>query len=604
MITDVVRFAGAGKLDPSNERGDTGSFRIVQRWGAAVTPVRDTPAFRVGQPVDPTLALNGEWWTVSRDTAGRFLVMSDPYSLQPLFYASVETRDSRDLLVGGNLAAVAQAMHLLGAKVETDWAAVLPSLATKRDFFDTMWDVGTAIRGVTVSLPGQALLVNPSGHSIVTRPEPDHLWRASYEDLLRSGAAAAIEELQRTFAAADGDKPVLNLSGGKDSRLVLALMIAAGLSDRVCVSAQDPRGAKPQWKFDILDADLAISSRLTNRFGLDWRSSLPEREVWPDSLESQLADFQLFRGARSYQFFPLSHNYRYIKPAVRITGAGAGTLKSPWRQQWEREGLWAQLSRTPGSLDEDAHRILRSEFRRAPIPRELEGPVFARFSETLLSLGKGSIDDAVMNHYGAFRNRGHVGGMLWARDKGAIVCNPLLQPALQRASMRLPAHLRDAGRVTFDLLELLLPEMNDLEFQSGAWPWSSDRPQALDWSKYPSDRRGFFQSQDRRASAPRPQYKWGPNPDMTALIRSGLSELREAVDAAGLPGDHVVGPIQVEPPEDRRGQGRLLARLATWGQGLPHAASFARTIESRSPRVFSIFPEYDYTTPPAIGGSA
>ena len=602
MLTDVVRFAGSGQLVAPPPTVDPKEFTIAQRWGLSTQPVRELKEFDVAAPLETVLDRNGEWWTVSSDGSGRYLVSADPFSLQPLFFAAVRTRDGLDLFVGASVSAVARAMTLMGAKAETDWSAVLPSLAAKRDFFDTMWDVATPLRGLAVTRPDQAILISADGYSMVRRPTTAALQGMTYESLLHAGTDAAVAELQQTFAQATTEKPVLNLSGGKDSRLVLAMVVAAGLADEIEINAQDPRTAKPQWKHDILDADLALSSRLATRFDLRWQTSSSEREVWPDSLDSQLHDFQLFRGGRSHQFFPLSHSYRFIEPEIRVTGAGAGVLKSPWRQGWERSGLWGKLGQRPDSFDSDTLKILRHELRGPRMPAEIEEQASNRFCMTMWQMSGGLIDQAAMQHYTSFRNRGHVGGMQWSRDKGVIVSNPLLQPAFQRAALMLPSGLRDAGRVTSDLFEAILPEMNDLPFQSGDWPWDHGRPQILDWSTYPADRDAYFRASDTKRKSSRPQFRWDASPDMSDLVGLGLQQLKEAVQAAGLPGEELITPLQDAPARSTREQGRLLTRIATWAQSLRDPGEFLGATDARSPRIFTVSPGFRYLSAPPIAG--
>lgn len=588
MESVVLRFAETGKRaeEPSVDPSD---FRIVQRWGLAAQPVRELTQFSPGGPLEGILNTNGEWWAVCRDGRGRTLVLSDPFSLQPLYYAHVWTPQGANLLVGPQIAATARAMHGVGAKVETEWAGVLPTLATTHDLFDTMSDVLTPVARLIMTRPDQAVLVDEDGFRVVARPTTAGRSTPSYEDLLQAGVQRATEEISATLQATGRGDATLNLSGGKDSRLVLAMVMAAGLGDKLQIHAVDPKTGKQGWQRDILTADLTISSRLVSRFGLSWAHEGQDREIWPDTLDSQLFRFQHHRGGRSFQFFPHALAYFVVEPHVRFTGAGAGALRSPWATAWKDAYFWRDLGRTPESFNADAMRIFRSVVGPARAPRQVDSRAMNRFVVTLREISDGTIESAVAAHYRSFRNRGHVGGIAWARSLGVINSNPLLQPEFVAASQMLAPAERDAGRMTYDLLELMDPSLNDLEFQSGPWPWSANRSPQLDWAKYPSNAAGFAESKSTKSGArPKAPFPARPRPDMQSLIARGLTQLRQALLDAKQPGGEFVDTLLAQTPTDLRGRGRLLTKLATWAHCMPEAGVFAPSADPLAPRVVTM----------------
>lgn len=591
MQSVVLRFAGCGRRIPDERTADNG-FHIVQRWGIAVKPVRDLPQFDPGKPVGGILDTPGEWWALCRDDSGRYLILTDPFSLQPVFYAAVWTPHGSDLLIGPRVDATAQAIGTLGAKVETDWAGVLPSLLTNHDFFDTAHDVLTPVRRLLISRPDQAILVEDGGFKMVSRPSLGNS-SASYEDLLQAGINRATQEIGATLTASGSDRAVINLSGGKDSRLVLALINAGGFQSNLQVHAVDPRGSHPAWRSRILMSDLEISSRLLTRYGLTWAQGPSAREVWPTTLDSQLFTFQHHRGGRSYQFFANARSYSFVPPAVRFTGAGAGSLKSPWATEWQEKKFWNSMGRSADTLRSDALQVYRGVGGPARLPVEIHKRAVNRFVTTMRDLSTdGTIDTAVAAHYRTFRNRGHVGGLAWGRSMGVINSKPLLQPEFLAASQLLPPEERDAGRMIFDLFELLDPTLNELEFQSGAWPWELGRPWHADWSRYPADISRYFVSRDgATSSSPSPVIPGPSRPDMLPLMRRGLDQLHQSLDDAKLPATAILRRYQENPPTDRRTQGRLLAKLATWAHSMPDPGMFAGSANPLAPRVVSMTPD-------------
>lgn len=591
MDTVAVRFPGGGKPKHEDPQVVPGDFRIVQRWGVTTGSVRELGAFDPGQPLDRVLNHNGEWWVVCRDSANRWLILSDPFSLQPLHYAAVWTPQGADLIVSPQMTAAAQAMTSVGAKVESDWAGVLPSLFARHDLYDTMYDVLTPVTRLLVTRPDQAILVDEDGYKLVPRPsatEPG----ASYEDLLRQGVERATSEIAMTLRSANAERAVLNLSGGKDSRLVLAMLMASGIGDNLRIHAVDPQTGKPGWQRDILTGDLAISSRLVARYGLSWAHGAREREIWPDTLDGQLFTFQRHRGGRSFQFFPHSTSYYFTQPEVRFTGAGAGALRSPWATAWKGTPIWESLEHTPESFNADAMKVCRKTLGAPPIPKAVDSRALNRFVVTMRDISGGTIEGAIAAHYRSFRNRGHVGGLAWGRSMGIINSNPLLQPEFVAASHMLAPDDRDAGRMTFDLLEILDPSLNDLEFESGPWPWAGGRPQRFDWDRHPADPGSFTASQSMaKTKAQKAAFPPRPRPDMGPLIQRGLGQLREALVDAKHPGGEILGDLQQNPPTDLRGQGRLLTKLATWAHCMPDPGHFVASASPLPPRIVTATPQ-------------
>lgn len=586
----VLRFAGSGRRVDEEREVDT-EFRIVQRWGVATRPVREQAQFDPGQPVTGILDTPGEWWALCRDHAGRSLILSDPFSLQPLFYAAVWTPQGSDLLVGPQVDATAQAIGTIGAKVETDWAGVLPSLLANHDFFDTAHDVLTPVRRLLMSRPDQAILVEDGGYRLIPRPSRVR-GELTYEGLLQAGADRAVAEIGATLDLAGTDDAVLNLSGGKDSRLVLALIVAGGFGHRLRIHSVDPRGDHPAWRTRILREDLEISSQLLQRFGLRWAGRPSEREVWPDTLDSQIFVFQHYRGGRSYQFMPTPRAYHHPVPVVRFTGAGAGALKAPWTAAWEGKRFWAAMGHRPGTLRADALRVHRAMGAPTDLPAPISSRAANRFATTMRDISTdGTIDGSVDAHYRAFRNRGHVGGLAWGRSMGIINSKPLLQPEFFAAAQLLSPEERSGGRVMFDLIELLHPGLNDLPFQSGDWPWQVGRPPHEEWSRWAPDPAGYFAVRDTASATPGPPLPPARRPDMLPLVRRGLEQFEQALQDAGHPAPERLTRLQANPPTDRRGQGRLLTKLATWAHSMPDPGVFARSANPQAPRVVTMTPD-------------
>ena len=556
----VIRFPST-TLEPDTDSIRLDDFTVESAFGVTSigADVTNVSTFARGAPVSKVLGQTGEWWLTARNSQGEFLVLSDPFGYQTLYYAHVWTPGGSTLLVGESSRDVARAMHASGAKVEMYWANILPTLTAKYDYFDCFYDNGTPIARVLLLPARNGLFVGQSGYSIVDRPSRQiNGVSGTYRDLLEKGAEGAITRIREAVSLHPHSR--FRISGGKDSRLVLALLLAGGMQDTP-VETQDPSTATADWQRKILSADLDIVTQLVSRYSLSWSKgvgSIP-KDRWDAPLNTRIAHFQRFRGGRSFQFPTSRGLQRFREPLVTISGAGGETIGS--LNGWRKLG---QLELDPSRLPQDALKLFRyftSGLTVTP-PREIYNQAANRFAATFSGLSSAGFDDANRRHYLEFRNRAHAGALRWSQWSNHVVLSPLLQPELIAASELLSNEERAAGKVAYDLIELLAPELNDLRFQSGDWDLPTYRRPLLDWdAHYPVDHTTW--SARKLAPAIHTEFPHlTADSDPQAMIQNSLFDLGELMSADGLSRNILSGAVE-NPPSDYRGQGRLLTRLAT-----------------------------------------
>ena len=219
---------------------------------------------------------------------------------------------------------------------------------------------------------------------------------------------------------------------------------------------------------------------------------------------------------------------------------------------------------------------------------EIQNRAANRFASTVTSISDKGFADANRAHYLEFRNRAHSTALKWALQTNHIPLAPLMQPEFVAASAMIDTESREAGRVAHDIIEMIEPELNDLAFQSGPWACTTNRPAKLDWdTAYPVD----LTSWNSRVQA-RPlrqtQFRATRNVDARTLIAAGLTDMRTRLHSEGIDST-ILDPLIEEPPEDVRGQGRWLARLATAAQCLADPGpAFAQSSDPSSPVIITL----------------
>lgn len=243
----------SGNESESFEWSDLTGRVIVRAWpGNLPREMRHGLHIIAGWPVCIEGRLVGHYATAEIDSSGRGVVRQDPYGLHPLYIGSA---------LGITL--VSNRPHLIAAEIErlTDNSAV-------RDYRFAAW---LAFSGYPIGdrTGYEDVQCIPFGATV--RIDPDHgvkfsskstPWRLSATDLDDSCIDRIESELianLRAAVSAMDHKPRLQLTGGRDSRLILALTVRAGLLQDVEIVTLGSA--------DLPDA--TVAKELTTRLGID-----------------------------------------------------------------------------------------------------------------------------------------------------------------------------------------------------------------------------------------------------------------------------------------------------------------------------------------------
>ncbi|WP_405216970.1 hypothetical protein [Agrococcus sp. Ld7] len=240
---------------------------------------------------------------------------------------------------------------------------------------------------------------------------------------------------------------------------------------------------------------------------------------------------------------------------------------------------------TPAAQQLDAIGLCDSLIGTLPGPAEVKRDASDNFAAAIVHLGCDNFRDALDRHYAFFRLRGHAVGRRWGLSYGIANHSLLVQPEFERSLSLLGPDERFSGRILFDIVERLAPELHDLDARSGRWRFSNGRPAIVDWSKLRANEAACRAGQRGMQATMMPSgYKGRLRPDMSGLINDGLAEFSDAMESDGLD-PTIISPLRKSPPTDLRGQGRLLSRLANWRSGFVGGGSFAASVDGALPRV-------------------
>ena len=316
----------------------------------------------------------------------------------------------------------------------------------------------TPVRGVQVAPPGARIIVDAG---IALREDEsgfdysDVISVADYRDLIKKGAAEIIANVDAIIRS--GNSLVCDITGGQDSRMVFAAIVAMGKAQDVAFHTRDlsksyvdaVRGGSATRAYELARKDVDIATSLVAKAG----GSFVRDDGGGDYRAFRYTTFDdnvMRRRSHmfgSYHFITTSllrSQWPYSEnPLVRMMGGGGETYRGYYQdlfgfaedQNYNEEAIRAALrSSKNNSID------------FGPVWEDLEN----LYVDTFNRLPGCTIDQKLDNHYLFFRNRYHFGLNLSFPSNGMSI-NPALSKSLLSAARLLPHRERMSGRVIFDV---------------------------------------------------------------------------------------------------------------------------------------------------------
>ncbi|MFK5583954.1 hypothetical protein [Serinicoccus sp. LYQ131] len=435
--------------------------------GADITEVHG--AAPTAHPLSGLEDCTGQWVGLLADERdATWVAMTDFHGFGHLFYYLHRHADGQDVYLGTTLDVLVDRLRSDGITLSVNWAYTATTLASTHTLMRNHWAEETLVAGVSCLKPDQLLVISGTGVGTVPRPMTADPQGRSSAELLEAGIARSTSLLQQMGGAFD-DLRVF-ASGGRDTRVVLALLAEAGVLPRVSFASADPvRWAEPAARPGLW-RDLVVADELRRELGLPW-SVEPEHEDRMMGLEESIAHHQSF-SAGSQWAFAAERQLRWpVRPYVAVRG-GAGEVMRTAYSAIRRSTPWQVMTDTPGTLRPDINRLHKMVVHpEARLGADLRDAGREAFSRAFSSPVPGAaIGEQLDGHYRLHRNRVHFGHVLHSLHRRSPAFYPLAMPEFLRAAQLTPFEQRDLGTTAFDVIERLQPRLNRHRFADGTWP--------------------------------------------------------------------------------------------------------------------------------------
>lgn len=427
-----IRWCGRSWDDPTRW-----AARLWERW----------PSRPYGHPLAGTV---GDATAVCVDAHGRGVVAADEFGA-----ASAYHHLSDDLLVAGSRPAlVAEVLELLGR-------AVAPDLLGLAWLVRSGYQVAnhTAHEGI-VRLPmgARIALTGRHGVTVVEQPTP---W-CDTSGFAALGVEAVLDVAQEaiadhlTAASALGRRIVLDLTGGKDSRLVLAVALSVLDRDAFLLRTVGPDEAP----------DVQVAREIADRLGLEHQSGYPRLRTpgaFADHAESFLTATD---GMQSLWVASVPHPF---EPEVRVSGVSGEMLRVGMYESPAVDagpGRWAPAAAEAAAVVEAMYdRGLPVDIVTPDVRRRLHDDLVAYFDH-LVAIGTPA-DQLLVRYMASYHNRVVTGELLEVEADHRVL--PLVDARGVRALGALPQEVRYREPVHVGLIRRLAPELLHHRLANGAW---------------------------------------------------------------------------------------------------------------------------------------
>ncbi|WP_158566893.1 asparagine synthase-related protein [Actinomadura craniellae] len=314
------------------------------------------------------------------------------------------------------------------------------------------------------ALPAAATLTARPGKPvrIDRRPAPEAGGRPARGRAARQGVTALAEALLEAARplGRHGEPIMLGLTGGRDSRIMAALLHTAGV----------PFTARTRGFSD--DPDVVLATRIAGILGVPHEVALPRED---SGGRFQQVGHPLHRAHHVIRMcegmtsaYESVNGFAPYTMTPKTSGSGGETLRGGF--------LYDQNDISPEGIRRRVKTIFCSadEFL-TPEARERSRPHHEEWAERARADGPGVLDTLYL-HY-------RTGRWLVGSHTATVMNWPFYHPFLDnrvvRAALELPATWRRSEEVVFRIIETLTPQLRDLPLEGKRWGFERTRPRRI-----------------------------------------------------------------------------------------------------------------------------
>lgn len=415
----------------------------------------------------------GAYISIHHDVStGTYFVNNDYHGFQPIFYLGQSRQSRQSLTLSDTFSGALLALKEEGRSPTLNPSVILPQFASFNALLNHTWfTTETSVKNISLLRPDTELQLRAgilSVNSLAHFRDPSN---RSYDQLLDEGISRAVEQLRALSALPVGDK-MLYLSGGRDSRALLALMGAAGVARHFTAHAKPApshtAGTAAAKQFQTkLSNDRSIAATLAQRYGMQpWNDphvvevnpGLKNRDWWLSHWAGIMTDYFTPRQVA-------------LRPSLRLFGGMGENFRSKVPDYMSSIRPPLELAMTPSSFEAD---FVTYYDRICPPLASYDTSNWAAgrdlFKQSLAyTTAPSALWEGIDRFSEIYRQSAHFGHLNSDRSENIFSFAPLAQPEFTMATSTLDRDSRTSGRVLFDIIDRLDPTLNTIPFEGSRW---------------------------------------------------------------------------------------------------------------------------------------
>lgn len=467
-ITYVAIDTTAKRATHSHIGDDVREMRVVSASGILMDSRRNwslTHSERLPErcKISDIADASGEWTALAADTNGRkarYVIFGDRSGFSPVFYSLLPQKAA---VISDSFNGVVQGLTKLGASPSLNIRNYLTIVTGKTATFDTLVSSETMAEEIHILKPDEALFVDHDSVKVFSRSSLSLLSEiVDYKQALSLAIEQTSQTIQNFVSTSENALPLLTLTGGVDSRLVLALLTQTDVLRRFKVWTMDPRKSRNPNEQRVHTADVEIANQIRRSYRLQWMS--PRRKSkFSVSVEESLARHQSFNSNFSFKFLPSKHLTLVEHKSLTLRGGGGELLRGTTGARLT-EARYEKYRQGGGKLTAEAW-TAKDYLGRSPLSDALR-PLGEEFLREQFSASHTSLRMKIDTFYRETRNRAHFGHHRVSAGVNDYIMQVLSNPHLQRVHELADYDYVSSNGIVLDLFTSTEPKLRKFPFES------------------------------------------------------------------------------------------------------------------------------------------
>lgn len=395
-------------------------------------------------------------FSVVISTGNELIIQNDLLGMEPLFYF----QNGNYYIVSNRLHAIIHWMKLHDIQRTPDNPVILCSLSSTHTFFQQPYTHHTYVKGLMIVPASHYIIISDAVFTLVEKSPYRDLYshhlidEPSYRSLIKQGAQDIVSNIMNVMECGLFDNFEVDISGGRDSRTVMAAVLRSGCIDRCGFTTNKSNQ----------DKDFEIGLHLTNLTGGRFFEG-DQRKRYSKSARFCINVWRSIKASLYHRIgIPSWFSFRDNMRSIHFIG-GCGEI---YRDFWYTDHK-TYFNGFDLNNDNDILRHIFTRFcNRGPNISFIDS-AFESFSESIRRIPGEDIREKFSNHYLYFRNRFHFGTSNYNAYSQAVEWSPYQSLSLLKAAFGRSFDERAQKMVTFDIIDELSSILNFIEFDDGKW---------------------------------------------------------------------------------------------------------------------------------------